>query len=886
LNLTGKFAALCALWLIVILLITAVSGLSFSTVRYEIEQGVLANAEIQSVYARVDRIGRQTRLVMALLVCGGGLVSFLAAGGVKVSILRNIKRILDVAHAFQEGDLDARVLGTSADELGQLADTFNAMAAQIKAKVIEMASLNQDLQASERKYRKLFENSQDTIVTTTLEGVLLDVNPAGARLLGYTPSDLLGRDIRTLLVLPAQYEAFRERFLSVGAFSLETQMLRADGMAIDVLLNAALQRSDDGTPTGFQIILRDVTEVVKAEAALRLTQYSVEHSSNMIFWVDAEARLKYVNETACECLGYTREELLMRTLFDINLFWSPKVWETNWHWLKQTGANTLRSLYRRKDGSTFPVEVTANYLEFNQQEYLFAFAVDVTERQQADADRARLMAQVREQALQVQQILNTTPEGMLLLDGARRVVLANPSGEACLQLLADARVGDVLLRLGKIPLDEVLTATPEGLWHEISESSRIFRVVARVIETGPVTGGWVLAIHEVTQEHEIEQRIHRQERLAAVGQLAAGIAHDFNNIMAVIILYSQLAMRDPDAPPKLHERLKTITQQGQRASELIGQILDFSRSAVLDLSPLDVVPLFKEQVKLWQRTLPEDITVTLDYPTDQAALTVRADPTRLQQMLMNLVVNARDAMPEGGLLEIALARVTVTADMLPPLPEMHAGLWVRITVRDTGIGIPPEVLPHIFEPFYTTKAPGKGTGLGLAQVYGIVGQHEGVIDVTSSPGIGTTFTIYLPMLSASPNTSLAADSVSLPTGAGETVLVVEDDAVTRSALLETLRMLNYHPLEAADGVEALEIYRQHRADIALVLSDLVMPRMGGRALVQTLQEECPEVRVIILTGHPLDQEMSGIQLEGIKGWMQKPPNLEGLADLLTKALHA
>jgi signal transduction histidine kinase len=378
---------------------------------------------------------------------------------------------------------------------------------------------------------------------------------------------------------------------------------------------------------------------------------------------------------------------------------------------------------------------------------------------------------VREQALQVQQIVNTVPEGVLLLNGKRQVVLANPSGATYLQLLAAAQVGDVIVRLGQTSLDEILMMLPEGLWHEIQENSRIFRVIARAIETGPATGGWVLAIHEVTQEHEIEQRVHRQERLAAVGQLAAGIAHDFNNIMAVIILYSQLAMRDPDLSPKLRDRLTTITQQGQRASELIEQILDFSRSAMLDLRPLDLTPLLKEQVKLWQRTLPENITIRLDYPTDQSAITVRADPTRLQQMFMNLIVNARDAMPEGGRLWLTLAREAVAADAPPPLPEMHAGEWVRITVQDSGMGIPPDVLPHIFEPFYTTKSPGKGTGLGLAQVYGIVGQHEGAIDVTSKVGEGTAFTIYLPALPLSQDDMALVGASPMILGKGETVLM-------------------------------------------------------------------------------------------------------------------
>ncbi|MBK8129219.1 MAG: response regulator [bacterium] len=237
---------------------------------------------------------------------------------------------------------------------------------------------------------------------------------------------------------------------------------------------------------------------------------------------------------------------------------------------------------------------------------------------------------------------------------------------------------------------------------------------------------------------------------------------------------------------------------------------------------MDLLSLFKEQVLMLKRTLPESIVVQLDYNHEE--YTVHADPTRMQQMMMNLAINAGHAMPDGGSLHIGLKRITY-AQGATPLPLMEAGEWVQVTVADTGMGISPLVLPHIFDPFYTTKAPGEGTGLGLAQVHGIVSQHKGHIDVQSEVGVGTTFTIYLPRLAMQTLAHSTQKSMK-PQGNGEMLLVVEDNPVLRSALVETLDSLNYHMLEAANGLEALALLTTHGNEIAMVLSDVVMPKMG------------------------------------------------------------
>jgi CheY-like chemotaxis protein len=256
----------------------------------------------------------------------------------------------------------------------------------------------------------------------------------------------------------------------------------------------------------------------------------------------------------------------------------------------------------------------------------------------------------------------------------------------------------------------------------------------------------------------------------------------------------------------------------------------------------------------------------------------------MQQAVMNLAINARDAMPDGGSLYVGLERIRIESLDESPLPELGTGEWVCVTVSDTGTGISPQDLPYIFEPFFTTKELGQGTGLGLAQVHGIVGAHEGAIGVESRVDEGTTFTIFLPVFSTRPADALPSDLEPLAVGQGKTILVVEDNAVARRALVESMELLNYRVLEASNGQEALALLTRHGTEIALVLSDVVMPGMGGVALLHALREMELDVGVVMLTGHPLEGEMEALRAQGMIDWLHKPPSLEQLAKVVARAL--
>ncbi len=382
---------------------------------------------------------------------------------------------------------------------------------------------------------------------------------------------------------------------------------------------------------------------------------------------------------------------------------------------------------------------------------------------------------------------------------------------------------------------------------------------------------------------ETQKKMILQERLAAVGQLSAGIAHDFNNILASIAMYTQMSICDSEISANIRKRLEIIDGQTDRAAKLVQQVLDFARQSVIKRRPLTVEPMVKEVVKLLERTLPENIRIDLAIESGESI--INADPSRIQQVIMNLALNARDAMPDGGKLSIVLSRIEREEINCVDCGLVIDGGWLQMSVTDTGLGIPSDVLPHIFEPFFTTKAP-RGHGLGLAQILGIVKQHDGHVEVETEVGSRTTFSLFWPVSSATELEVRTEENFDVTQSDGKTILVVEDDAIVRMALVDTLKMLGYQVLEAADGQQALNLCEQHKNKIALVISDWVMPVMSGLQLFKKLKERNLEVKFLMLTGYPLDIESNETVPEGIVGWIQKPPKLEQLAKTIALALNA
>ncbi len=491
---------------------------------------------------------------------------------------------------------------------------------------------------------------------------------------------------------------------------------------------------------------------------------------------------------------------------------------------------------------------------------------------------AYLLAQTRKQAQRIQGILDTVPEGVLLLDADGQVLLANPLAEQDLDLFA-GRDGiptlESLTHLGDRPLAELLTPPSHGLWHEVQVGLRTFEVIARPLEDSPEATRWVLVFNDVTQERMVRNQLQQHERLAAIGQLAAGIAHDFNNIMAVIVLASKMMQGNLRLSDQDRRYLDMIHDRASHATRLIGQILDFGQRSYMDRAPLDLLPLLQDTLELLERTLPENIHLALAH--DREEYIVHGDAARLQQTFMNLATNAHDAMPGGGRLQFALCDLAVEPDRPAPLPDMAAGEWVCLTVSDTGAGIAPEHVSLIFEPFFTTKEPGQGTGLGLPQAYGIVKQHAGSIGVHSQLGEGTTFSLYLPLLIVPTSKTEPTPAAEAAPGGTQTLLLMESEPAVRHVVADLLRGIGYRVLPAASAAETLEIVAEHDQPIDLLLCDLVMPGLSGLDLYHTLRRQRPDLKGLIMTGYALVGAAYEVFEQEELDWIQKPFEIEQLA---------
>jgi|GEM_PF-2029629 len=505
---------------------------------------------------------------------------------------------------------------------------------------------------------------------------------------------------------------------------------------------------------------------------------------------------------------------------------------------------------------------------------------------QAADTMGRLQSLLAAEYQRLENLVAHLPSGIIMLNAEQQVVLANPLAQKWMHGLTTIQVGDRLTQLGEYSIETILnprstddpplTLVPKNL------PSRLLEIVAKPITTGFETGGCILLLRDVTEERGIQRRIQQQERMAAVGQLAAGIAHDFNNILTSIIGYAELLLLDPSLSPSSKDDVARITKQGQRAAHLVRQILDFSRQTISTKQSLNLLPFVQETIKLLERIIREDIHISLE--AELGNYEILGDLTQIQQALTNLAINARDAMPAGGNLRFQLSRVVLHPGEESPDSELSPGDWIALAVSDTGIGIAPELHRQIFEPFFTTKEVGEGTGLGLAQVYGIMRQHDGHIGVKSRSEIGTTFSLYFPALLTSEPSSQEIIT-ELPRGDNELILLVEDDLAVLTITTTMLQHLGYRVLTATNGNEALEVYNKHQSKIKLVLTDMTMPQMGGAELIAALRKRNPAIKVVVLTGYPQKEIGKAKLTQGIVDWLHKPLSVENLAYTISRSLN-
>jgi two-component system, cell cycle sensor histidine kinase and response regulator CckA len=688
------------------------------------------------------------------------------------------------------------------------------------------------------------------------------VNEAMARLGGLTPAEMLGRTDADLFPpdMATMFHEQDERVMRDGARLLREQTLvDADGVVRHTETLKSAYHDSAGRVLGTAGVVRDITDrkltaaaLAESEARYRLM---VEGSDAVFFYVhDAEGRFEYISPSVEQVLGYPAAELIGRNYQSLAVA-HPLNDEADRLMQETVDTQAIPPTYtavsqHREGRSVFLEIVERPITRDGVVTGIHGFARDVTERTAAEIRLAELNARLLG-------VVDTSPLPIVVLDLELKVLLWNHAAERLFGWSADEVLGQPypLRAAPGFDLDPAgvvarVVAGDRMTGIELKRLARDERLLHLQFWTAPLcdSSGALTAVLGIFADRsdrlKLEEQLQRAQKLEAIGRLAGGIAHDFNNVLTAIGGHAVLAASTVEQGTPLYEDLREIRRGAEQATELTRQLLAFSRQQVLQPRILELGAVITELRRMLGRLIGEDIDLQTTVP--ESLWCVRADPGQIEQVVLNLAVNARDAMPTGGSLYIQLDNVVVDDDE-ELYPGVEPGDYVELQVRDTGCGIPEEDLAHIFEPFFTTKDVGKGTGLGLATVHGVVAQSGGHLFVDSSVAAGTTFRILLPRADGAPE---ARKTMVYASSRGtETVLLVEDEPAVRAVARIVLKQAGYTVLEAAGGYDALDLADRHDGSIDVVLSDLVMPLMSGYALVERLREKRPDIRVLLMSGY-------------------------------------
>lgn len=749
--------------------------------------------------------------------------------------------------------------------------------------------LRKQLEKSRERFWLLVEKTPLGMAVLKGDGSFTYVNPTFMRMFGYGAKEAPTLEAWLALVLPepSLRDAIRESVMSgldspavAGDLQSLLDMQIADGSFKKVRIQSFRVSDED-----IVLICDDCSQLESALAAHRASEATYqslfEHLTDFVYTLDPDGILLSVNRAATKSLGYEPEEVIGRSVATIIPESVHAFIPRNLKKVLDEGYAEGMSKYVAKGGDI-------HYLEYrsvairpeDRPPYVVGVARDVTER-------VTMQRKLKESETKFQLLVESAHDGITYIDDKGIIQFANPRMK---EILKDPHPEGKKLRdfydeeNVKI-LNKNLEIRSKGF------SSTYFATLTNlegslrqlVVSGTPFVDerknyrGAIGVYTDITELRKLEAQLQHSQKMEAVGTLAGGIAHDFNNILGGVLGYASLIKQLVPSDSQLAHYADMIEKSAERGAAMAGQLLAFSRKGKQFVQTVDVHQIIDEVVEILNHTL--DRKVVVHKRKDAPSSLISGDPSQIQQVLMNLCINANDAMPDGGRLSITTCCIEVDEASCPGQDDLVPGTFLELKVQDTGAGMNPYVIGRLFEPFFTTKEEGKGTGLGLSMVYGAVTNHGGTIKVSSQVGKGSLFTVLLPLQEDHPRRAVSVVRRPAAYGTG-TILVVDDEDIIRQLLTEMLQEMGFRVLSAGDGLEALEIYHESWRTIDLVIMDLIMPRLSGKETFLVMKEINPDAQVILATGYSKDTTVEEALEQGVVGFLHKPFGTEELAEVL------
>ncbi|MCD6305973.1 MAG: PAS domain S-box protein [Deltaproteobacteria bacterium] len=743
----------------------------------------------------------------------------------------------------------------------------------------------------------LIRHSNAPIVVWDKEGKITLFNPAFERLTGYRADKILGQSVEVLFPEERREQIFQKINKILDGRSRETVEIPVrceNGQIATCLWNSANIYAPDGKSLIATIAQgQDITERKQAEEIIERSHFELdqilETAADGIRIIDKDFNVVRVNTTLAKMAGLNKEDMLGKKCYEA---FKGELCHTENCLLKRilSGENYIECEVEKErlDGSRIPCLVVSRPYRSPDGELIgiIDYLRDISElkRLNGELDSAKTYAE-NIIANFLDTLIVTNPDGTIrtinqatldLLEYKEEELIGKPVGMIFAEEEEEEEVKpfftgtlEDLARRGVLRNYELTYVTKSGRRIPMSFNASVMRD-----KNGEILGV-VAGAKDISKIKETEEQLRQAQKMEAVGQLAGGVAHDFNNILTAIQGYIDLALLNVQKDDRVYQGLIEIRKAGMRAANLTRQLLLFSRRQPMEMTPLDLNQVIQDLGKMLNRLIGEDISLSTTLATEPC--TVRGDPGSIEHVIMNLVVNARDAMPDGGKIFVRTENVAVDEKYCKTYRYARPGEFICLSVQDTGVGMDQTIINRIFEPFFTTKGRGKGTGMGLSVVYGIVKQHKGWINVESSPGKGTTFRVYLPVVSMKPGQGQQSPvSLKKLRGMGERILLVEDDKSVRELTEEMLSGNGYKVYAAANAREAMDIFGKKGGDFDLIFCDVILPDERGPRLANQFLKIKPGIGILFASGYTDDKSDWRAIREGGHLFLQKPYSLSDL----------